>query len=271
MPELPEVETTLRGLAPHLDGQIVKGVVIRNASLRWPIPAQLNKSIAGLKILSLTRRAKYILLDCGDGHLLLHLGMSGSLRVLPRATPPQKHDHFDLVLANGNIMRLTDPRRFGAVLWVEGDPLQHKLLCELGIEPLEKSFDGEWLFRATRSRKAAIKLVLMDAHTVVGVGNIYANEALFHAGIRPTRSALRVTRAQCDLLVTCIKTTLKKSIKAGGSTLRDFVGSGGEPGYFQQDYFVYGRAAQPCRRCGAMVRLLRQGQRSTFYCPTCQK
>jgi formamidopyrimidine-DNA glycosylase len=271
MPELPEVETTLRGLAPHLDGQIIKGVVIRNASLRWPIPAHLNQTISGLQILSLTRRAKYILLDCGRGHLLLHLGMSGSLRIMPCATPAKKHDHFDLILASGNVMRLTDPRRFGAVLWVEGDPLQHKLLCELGIEPLEQEFDGDWLFRATRKRKAAIKLVLMDAHTVVGVGNIYANEALFQAGIRPTRSAARVTRAQSELLVKCIKATLKKSIKAGGSTLRDFVGSGGEPGYFQQNYFVYGRNGEACRRCDSAIQLLRLGQRSTFYCPTCQK
>lgn len=271
MPELPEVETTLRGLEPYLEGQLIKGVVIRNAGLRWPIPAHLSKTVAGLQIASLRRRAKYILLDCGAGHLLLHLGMSGSLRIHTRATPAHKHDHFDLVLVNGNVMRLTDPRRFGAVLWVEGDPLEHKLLCDLGIEPLEKAFDGEWLFRATRKRKAAIKLVLMDAHTVVGVGNIYANEALFHAGIRPTRSAMRLTRAQCELLVKCIKDTLKKSIKAGGSTLRDFVGSGGEPGYFQQDYFVYGRDGGACRRCDRAIRLLRQGQRSTFYCPACQK
>jgi formamidopyrimidine-DNA glycosylase len=271
MPELPEVETTLRGLEPYLEGQLIKGVTIRNASLRWPIPKHLNKTIAGLRISSLTRRAKYILLDCSEGHLLLHLGMTGSLRIHKHAIPAEKHDHFDLVLANGHIMRLTDPRRFGAVLWVEGDPHEHALLRDLGIEPLEKEFNGEWLFQATRKRKAAIKLVLMDAHTVVGVGNIYANEALFQAGIRPTRAAMRVTRAQCDLLVKCIKDTLKKSIKAGGSTLRNFVGSSGEPGYFQQQYYVYGRDDEPCRLCGCVVRLLRQGQRSTFYCPSCQK
>lgn len=271
MPELPEVETTLRGLTPHLDGQLIKGVSIRNASLRWPIPAHLNTTLPGLRITSLTRRAKYILLGCEAGHLLLHLGMSGSLRILPQGTPPRKHDHFDLLLASGNIMRLTDPRRFGAVLWVDGDPHRHKLLCDLGIEPLEKKFTGEWLFQATRRRKAAIKLLLMDAHTLVGVGNIYANEALFRAGIRPTRSALRMTRAQCELLVESVKDTLKKSIRAGGSTLRDFVGSGGEPGYFQQQYWVYGRAGDACRRCGKPIRLQRQGQRSTFYCPGCQK
>lgn len=271
MPELPEVETTLRGLEPYLEGQLIQGVTIRNASLRWPIPKHLNKTLAGLPIKSLTRRAKYILLDCGAGHLLLHLGMTGSLRIHKQPIPAEKHDHFDLILANGHIMRLTDPRRFGAVLWVEGDPNQYKLLCDLGIEPLEKSFDGDWLYQATRSRKAAIKLVIMDAHTVVGVGNIYANEALFHAGIRPTRSAMRVTRAQCELLVKCIKDTLKKSIKAGGSTLRNFVGSSGEPGYFQQQYYVYGRDDEACRRCGADIQLIRQGQRSTFYCSTCQK
>jgi formamidopyrimidine-DNA glycosylase len=271
MPELPEVETTLRGLTPHLAGQLIKGVAIRNASLRWPIPAHLNKTLAGLRIVSLTRRAKYLLLDCGDGHLLLHLGMSGSLRVLPQATPPEKHDHFDLLLASGQIMRLTDPRRFGAVLWVEGAPAEHKLLCNLGIEPLDKQFNGEWLHQATRGRRAAIKLVIMDANTVVGVGNIYASESLFTAGIRPTRSALRVTRAQCDALALSIKQTLKKAIKAGGSTLRDFVSSNGEPGYFQQQYWVYGRDGEPCRRCGTAISLLRQGQRATFYCKNCQK
>ncbi len=271
MPELPEVETTLRGLAPHLQGQTIKGVVIRNASLRWPIPSDLDKKMTGLTIDNLTRRAKYILLDCGAGHLLLHLGMSGSLRVLPKNTPAQKHDHFDLVLESGNVMRLTDPRRFGAVLWVKGAPEEHALLCKLGVEPLDKIFDGEWLFQATRKRKAAIKLMIMDAHIVVGVGNIYASEALFSAGIRPTKSAMRVTRAQCDALVRAIKSTLKKSIQAGGSTLRDFVGSGGEPGYFQQQYFVYGREGEPCRRCGASVKRIRQGQRSTFYCQNCQK
>ncbi len=271
MPELPEVETTLRGLEPYLEGQRIKGVTIRNASLRWPIPAHLNKTLSGLRIVSLTRRAKYILLDCSEGHLLLHLGMTGSLRIHKHAIPPDKHDHFDLVLANGHIMRLTDPRRFGAVLWTDADPQEYKLLRDLGIEPLEKDFNGEWLFQATRKRKTAIKLVLMDAHIVVGVGNIYANEALFHAGIRPTRSAMRVTRAQCALLVKCIKDTLKKSINAGGSTLRNFVGSSGEPGYFQQQYFVYGRDEESCRRCGANIRIIKQGQRSTFYCSCCQK
>jgi formamidopyrimidine-DNA glycosylase len=271
MPELPEVETTLRGLTPHLAGQTIVGVVIRNASLRWPIPAHLNKTLGGMRIVSLTRRAKYILLDCGTGHLLLHLGMSGSLRVLPKNAPAQKHDHFDLILASGHIMRLTDPRRFGAVLWVEGPPQEHKLLCNLGIEPLDKHFNGEWLFRATRGRRAAIKLVLMDANTLVGVGNIYASEALFSAGVRPTRSALRVSRVQCDAIAQAVKQTLKKAIKAGGSTLRDFVKTDGEPGYFQQQYNVYGRDGEPCRQCGGAITLLRQGQRSTFYCKNCQK
>ncbi|HEU0186622.1 MAG TPA: bifunctional DNA-formamidopyrimidine glycosylase/DNA-(apurinic or apyrimidinic site) lyase [Gallionellaceae bacterium] len=271
MPELPEVETTLRGLTPHLRGQRITQAVIRNGQLRWPIPSQLPSLLQGQTIHALRRRAKYLLLECDRGTLILHLGMSGSLRVLPVDTPPEKHDHFDLVLDNGMLMRLRDPRRFGAVLWHEGDVMQHPLLVGLGPEPLDDAFDGEHLYRATRKRSAAIKLVLMDSHVVVGVGNIYANEALFRAGIRPQLAAGKLSLPRCAVLVQRIKETLTESIAQGGSTLRDFVQSDGKPGYFQQHYWVYGRTGERCRRCGTPIRQIKQGQRSTFFCPQCQK
>jgi len=271
MPELPEVETTLRGLAPHLLGQRVAEVVIRHPQLRWPIPEFLPKLLRGQTILAIHRRAKYLLVEFDHGTLILHLGMSGSLRILPAYIPPDKHDHFDLVLDNGKLMRLRDPRRFGAVLWHEGDAAQHPLLAALGHEPLEKGFDAAHLYQATRKRNAAIKLVIMDNHVVVGVGNIYANEALFHAGIRPQLAANKLSLLRCAKLVQTIQQTLRSAIKLGGSTLRDFVNSSGEPGYFQQHYFVYGRAGEPCRKCGATIKQIKQGQRSSFYCPQCQR
>ena len=270
MPELPEVETTRRGLEPHLVGVRIHSVIIRHAGLRQPIPAELPRTLPGQTILSLQRRGKYLLLDCGQGWLILHLGMSGSLRILPAATPPEKHDHFDLVLASGQCMRLRDPRRFGAVLWTSAAPETHPLLAKLGIEPLTAEFDGNFLYLATRQRKTAIKPFLMDGHIIVGVGNIYANEALFDAGISPNIAAGRLGKARCVRLVAVIKETLTRAIAAGGSSLRDFVNSAGKPGYFQQQYRVYGRTGQPCPRCGAAVRQIRQGQRSTFYCPGCQ-
>ena len=271
MPELPEVETTLRGIELHLTAQRVRGVVIRQSQLRWPIPKNLPRLLRGQVIRSLRRRGKYLLLEFDHGTLMLHLGMSGSLRILPTGTRATKHDHFDLVLGNGKLMRLRDPRRFGAVLWHEGDIDEHPLLRELGPEPLEKSFDAEYLYCATRKRSAAIKLVIMDSHIVVGVGNIYANEALFRAGIRPTLAAGKLSKPRCAKLVETIRQTLKAAIKQGGSTLRDFVNSDGEPGYFQQNYWVYGRTGEPCRKCGAAIKQIRQGQRSSFYCPACQK
>ena len=271
MPELPEVETTLRGLAPHLVGQFIADVVIRHPQLRWPIPGSLPKLLRGQTIRSLERRAKYLLIECDSGTLILHLGMSGSLRILPDKTPPEKHDHFDLLLANGLLMRLRDPRRFGAVLWYEGDPAQHPLLAHLGVEPLEKEFDAAYLHRATRKRSAALKLVIMDSHVVVGVGNIYANEALFRAGIRPQLAANRLSLARCARLVQAIREILGEAIQLGGSSLRDYVGSDGNPGYFQQHYWVYGRAGEPCRVCGTRIKQIRQGQRSSFYCAHCQK
>jgi len=271
MPELPEVETTLRGLSPHLQGQRIKQVIIRNPNLRWPVPGNLPAILRKQTIRKLSRRAKYLLLQCDSGTLILHLGMSGSLRVLPANTPAEKHDHFDLLLENATLMRLRDPRRFGAVLWHEGDITQHTLLARLGPEPLLNDFTGEYLYRATRKRSAALKQVIMDSHVVVGVGNIYASESLFHAGIRPQLAANKVSLPRCARLVQTIRETLSASIAQGGSTLRDFTDSNGKPGYFQQSYMVYGRSGEPCRICGSAIQQIVQGQRSTYYCPKCQK
>ena len=271
MPELPEVETTLRGLAPHLTGQRIRQVIVRNPHLRWPVPDNLQTVLRGQTIHKLERRAKYLLVSIANGTLILHLGMSGSLRVLSANTPPEKHDHFDLLLENGTLMRLRDPRRFGAVLWHEGDISQHKLFINLGPEPLLDHFDAQHLYQATRKRSAAIKLLIMDSHVVVGVGNIYASESLFHAGIRPQLHAGKLNLPRCARLVQTIRTTLSASIAQGGSTLRDFVDSNGKPGYFQQSYMVYGRTGEACRTCGTAIKQIVQGQRSTFYCPSCQK
>jgi len=271
VPELPEVEITRRGLVPHLVGRRVETVVVRNRNLRWPIARNLGTCISGCTVRTVERRAKYLLIGCSSGWLIVHLGMSGSLRVLPHATPAGKHDHFDLVLDSGMSARLTDPRRFGAVLWKAQDPLAHPLLADLAPEPLSAEFDAGWLHARTRGRSAAIKTVLMDSHTVVGVGNIYASESLFRAGIHPTTTAGKISRERCDRLVRAIRETLNAAIDAGGSTLRDFVGSDGKPGYFQQNYYAYGRSGEPCRVCGKAIRLLRQGQRATFYCPRCQR
>ena len=276
MPELPEVEITRRGLAAHLVGLTVADVVIRNAKLRWPIPKNLPKLLRGRIILSLKRRGKYLLMDCGNGTLILHLGMSGSLRILPASAAPEKHDHFDLILGNGTLMRLRDPRRFGAVLWHSGDVHTHPLLAALGPEPLpdkfgNDGFDAQYLYQATRGRSLAIKQFIMDSHVVVGVGNIYANEALFRAGIRPQLAAGKLSLPRCARLVAEIRATLNEAIRHGGSTLRDFVDTAGQPGYFQQHYWVYGRGGEPCRKCGAPIKQIRQGQRSSFYCGSCQK
>ena len=270
MPELPEVETTRRGLAPHCTGQRVLAAVVRNPRLRWPVPDDLSERVAGQTIIDISRRGKYLIVKLSHGALILHLGMSGSLRVLDSATPAGVHDHVDLILANQTCIRLRDPRRFGAVLWTESDAARHPLLASLGPEPLSDTFDGAYLHRISRGRSAAIKQFVMDSHHVVGVGNIYANEALFSAGIRPGTAAGRLSKIRCTALVLAIRQTLARAIEAGGSTLRDFVNSAGEPGYFQQQYKVYGRSGEPCRVCGQLIRLRRQGQRSTFYCATCQ-
>ena len=271
MPELPEVETTLRGIAPHLVGQRVTAAVIRNPRLRWDIPASLPELLQGQFVRNLRRRAKYLLVEFDHGTLILHLGMSGSLRIQPLATPPEKHDHFDLLMDNGKLLRLRDPRRFGAVLWCTGDVAQHPLLNSLGPEPLQNEFDNEYLYAVTRKRKTPIKLLVMDNHVVVGVGNIYANEALFRAGIRPQFAAGKLSKERCARLTKAIRQVLRAAIKKGGSSLRDYVGSDGEQGYFQQHYFVYGKTGIPCRVCGTLIKQIKQGQRSSFYCPVCQR
>jgi formamidopyrimidine-DNA glycosylase len=271
MPELPEVETTRRGLAPHIVNRRIRTAIVRNRQLRVPVPTQLPQLVAGKTIGNVGRRGKYLLIGCGDGTIIVHLGMSGRLWLVDADTPAELHDHFDLVLDNARAVRLRDPRRFGLVLWQAGDPLQHPLLAAIGPEPLSDDFNGEWLYRATRNRSAAIKLVLMDSHVVAGVGNIYASEALFRAGINPKMPARRIGRARYDVLVEKVRETLEAAIRAGGSTLRDYVGSDGQAGYFQDEHLVYGRGGEPCRTCGGPVRELRQGQRSTFYCPVCQR
>jgi len=271
MPELPEVETTRRGLAPLVVGRRVQSVVVRNRNLRQPVPRDLSRILGGATIRGLSRRAKYLLFDCGSGTLILHLGMSGRLWVVSDGEPPGTHDHFDLNLESGPVVRLRDPRRFGLVLWQRGDPLAHPLLRDIGPEPFSEAFDGSALYRAIHGRSAAIKLTLMDSHVVAGVGNIYANEALFRAGIHPRTPAHRVSRSRCNALVGTIRETLELAIGAGGSTLRDYVASDGQAGYFQNQFMVYDRAGEPCPRCGGKVKGIRQGQRSTFFCPACQK
>jgi len=269
MPELPEVEVTRRGLMPHLKGRVISAVAVRQPRLRWPVPRAVRQ-LAGRKVQSIRRRGKYLLVDLGDGHLILHLGMSGSLRVLPQGTPAEKHDNFDLVLGD-RLIRLRDPRRFGAVLWTQAAVDAHPLIANLGIEPLSRALDPARLFALTRPHRAAIKLFLMDGRRVVGVGNIYASESLFRAGIDPRRSAKRLTLDQCTRLAKAIKDTLRQAIRAGGSSLRDFVGADGHRGESQSRHLVYDREGKPCRRCGTKIQRIVQGQRSTFFCPRCQK
>lgn len=270
VPELPEVETTRAGIEPHTKGQVVAKVVVRNGALRWPVPADLPTQLAGQKVTAVRRRGKYLLLDTARGTALVHLGMSGSLRVIVDGAAPGKHDHFDIVLQRGHCLRFNDPRRFGCLLWLEPQE-RHPLLEHLGPEPLDDEFDGELLYRRSRGRKTAVKAFVMDAKVVVGVGNIYANEALFMAGIHPARAAGRISRARYQLLAVAIKQVLTNAITQGGTTLRDFVGGDGKPGYFAQQLRVYGRAGQPCRVCKGELRELRQSQRSSVYCVACQR
>ena len=271
MPELPEVETTRRGLLPHLVGRRIRDVVVRNRNLRWPVPRDLAKRLRGAEVLDIRRRGKYLLVDCPDGHLLVHLGMSGRLSVVPEDEAPRKHDHIDVRLENGKALRLTDPRRFGAMLWVQAPAERHELLKDLGLEPLEATFSGRELQRRARGRRVAVKQFLMNGRIVTGVGNIYASEALFRAGIHPSRSAGKISRARWDRLATAVRATLEHALDAGGTTLRDFAAPSGKPGRYQRRFSVYGRAGQPCPSCGTRIRALRQGQRSTFYCPSCQR
>jgi formamidopyrimidine-DNA glycosylase len=268
MPELPEVEVTRLGLLPQISGRVISAVQVREPRLRWPISAGV-RALAGRTVRAIRRRGKYLLVDCGDGHLILHLGMSGSLRVLPPETPAAKHDHFDLVLGD-RILRLRDPRRFGAVLWTTSDVDKHPLLAHLGIEPLSRALDPARLHALTRGRAASIKQFLMDGRHIVGVGNIYANESLFRAGIHPRTPAGRISVEKSGKLALAIKRTLRAAIRAGGSSLRDFVASDGSRGYFQMRYWVYDREGKPCRRCGSAIRRIVQGQRASFFCPRCQ-
>jgi formamidopyrimidine-DNA glycosylase len=278
MPELPEVEVTRRGVAPHIEGRTVAGVVLRRDGLRWPFPAGLEQLLTGRRVQLTGRRGKYLLLKFEHGTLIIHLGMSGHLRVLPPDIPAQKHDHFDLIVddaeAGPQVLRMTDPRRFGAVLWhgnEEGMLEEHLLLRGLGVEPLEPAFTGALLHRMTRQRGVAVKQVLMAGDIVVGVGNIYCSESLFRAGINPKTPARRISLARYEKLAQAIRDVLAEAIVQGGSTLRDFISVNGQSGYFQQTYFVYDRAGVPCRVCGTPVRQFKQGQRSTFYCVQCQK
>jgi len=270
MPELPEVETTRRGILPHLVGQTVQAAIVRQPRLRWPIPADLPETLNRLAIRTVERRGKYILIGTSRGTLIVHLGMSGSLRILAPDSPPRKHDHLDLILANGTCLRFHDPRRFGCVVWTEGDPLSHPLLAELGPEPLSEHFDALYLHGKAQGRSMAVKSFIMDSRIVVGVGNIYANEALFRAGIDPRRQAGRIALLRYEKLIVSIRDVLSEAIEQGGTTLRDFVNENGSPGYFQQTLQIYGRTGAPCRRCGEMIRTQRLGQRSTYWCPNCQ-
>jgi formamidopyrimidine-DNA glycosylase len=270
MPELPEVETTRLGLLPLLR-QCVQAVAIRHVTLRWPIPQHLTETLPQQTLHGLSRRAKYILCEFDTGVLLLHLGMSGRICLLDDNYPPEKHDHFDIQFKSGQVLRLRDPRRFGAVLWLDNKENNHPLLNTLGPEPLSTAFNADYLHQALSNKSLPIKSAIMDGHVVVGVGNIYASESLFRANVHPETPAKTLAYSACERLVAEIKATLNDALKAGGSSLRDFFGADGNPGYFQQSYFVYGRTGAPCHRCGQPIQCIRLGQRSTFYCAECQK
>jgi formamidopyrimidine-DNA glycosylase len=270
MPELPEVETTRLGISPHVVGKKVTSVVVREDRLRWPISPGLAQSLTGLTIRDVKRRAKYLLFVTDRGRLMVHLGMSGSLRVLQTDHSPEKHDHVDIGFDDGTVLRYRDPRRFGSIFWLQ-DADSHELLDHLGPEPLSAGFDGDYLFHASRRRRVAIKTFLMNSHVVVGVGNIYANEALFRAGIRPDRLAMRVSRLRYQRLVEDVRGVLSEAIEAGGTTLRDFVKEDGSPGYFQSRLDVYGRKGEPCVNCSRPLVEIRQSQRTTVFCKSCQR
>lgn len=270
MPELPEVETTRRGLAPHLTGRRVAGVILRRPDLRWPIPPQVGAILPGQRIEAVGRRAKYLLLETAAGSALLHLGMSGSLQVLDAGIPPRAHDHVDIALDSGRVLRFNDPRRFGCLLWQPAGET-HELLRGLGPEPLSGDFNGDWLFARSRGRSAPVKAFLMDQRIVVGVGNIYAAEALFASGISPLRPAGRVSRERYRRLAAAVREILGRAIERGGTTLRDFLAPDGAPGYFEQELSAYGRGGAPCPRCGRALRQAQVGQRATVWCGRCQR
>jgi len=269
MPELPEVETSRRGIAPWVEQQEVRDVIVRDRRLRWPVPEDIDNCLPGQQIRSVERRAKYLLFNTEAGTAIMHLGMSGSVRIIDREEPAGKHDHIDICFGSGKALRFRDPRRFGSLLWAE-NPSEHNLLKGLGPEPLSDAFDGAYLRHRSRGRKVAIKSFIMNASIVVGVGNIYASEALHGAGIHPRRAAGRVAEKRMNRLADCVKSVLERAIKAGGTTLRDFHGSDGEPGYFRQKLDVYGRGDLPCRTCETPIRSIVLGQRSTYYCLKCQ-
>jgi formamidopyrimidine-DNA glycosylase len=270
MPELPEVEITRRGLQPALLHKTLTGVAVRNPALRYPVPDSLGTTLAGQKLLHIDRRGKYLLLGFGGGTVLIHLGMSGSLRLLPARVAAGVHEHVDLLFGR-TALRLSDPRRFGAILFHGGDIASHPLIANLGVEPLSPEFSPAWMHQALRGRRAPVKQVLMDSHTVVGIGNIYASESLFHAGIRPLTPACALGPRRCARLVAAVRNTLAAALGAGGSSIRDYVHSEGDGGRFQQEHCVYDRAGEPCRICLAPIRAVRLGNRSTFYCPRCQR
>ena len=271
MPELPEVETTRRGIEPHVTGRTIVALAVYESRLRWPVPRNLPAQLAGRRILAAGRRAKYLLIELDGGTLIVHLGMSGSLRVLAAGAPRLRHDQYDLRLDSGRILRFNDPRRFGSLHYTSAGAAQHPLLRHLAPEPLEASFTTEYLWGITRGRRLAVKQLLMNSRLVVGVGNIYASEALFRARIRPGREARRLRRAEVARLVQAVRTVLRQAIRVGGTTLRDYVGADGSPGYFRQKLYVYERAGQPCRVCCTPIRQRRQQGRSSYYCPACQR
>jgi formamidopyrimidine-DNA glycosylase len=271
MPELPEVETTRRGITPHITGRTVNRVIVRESRLRWPVPRRLASQLAGQAIEHVGRRAKYLLLETASGTLILHLGMSGSLRIIDSGLATTSHDHVDLVLDNGKSLRYTDPRRFGSLHWTTRPAETHRLLRDLGPEPLGTAFSGEHLHGLSRGRQVAVKNFIMNSHVVVGIGNIYASEALYMAGIHPARAAGRISLKKYGLLAEVVKEVLQDAIAAGGTTLRDFVNGEGKPGYFRQHLNVYGKTDEPCISCRVPIREIRIGQRSTFYCPKCQR
>jgi formamidopyrimidine-DNA glycosylase len=271
MPELPEVETTRRGLEPHLTGQVILRLTIHDHRLRWPVDVRLPQTLAGQRVESVERRAKYLLLRLTHGTVLWHLGMSGSLRIVPSDLPVDPHDHIDLALSSGHTVRFNDPRRFGSVIYVIGDPQLHPLLAKLAPEPFAAAFDADYLWRISRRRKVSVKQLIMNGQLVTGVGNIYASEVLFQSGIRPRRQSRSLKREEAARLVKAIRQVLRQAIRVGGTTLRDYVNPDGNPGYFRQKLYVYERAGEPCRNCDTLIRALTQGQRSTYYCPTCQR
>ena len=270
MPELPEVETTRKGIAPFVIGKTIKRIIVRQPQLRWQVPENLQKILVGARINRLSRRAKYLLFHTNKGCLIMHLGMSGSLRLLTTEVAADKHDHADLVLSTGNILRFRDPRRFGCMLWTDVEPGKHKLLQDLGPEPLSKYFNADYLYTLSRNRKIAIKNFIMNSHIVAGIGNIYASEILYLADINPLRTTGRISRNGYEKIVNATRRVLSDALKKGGTTLRDFVDSNGNPGYFRHELKVYDRAGQPCYKCKRPIKLIRQGQRASYYCPNCQ-